>query len=89
MCPSTDTTFDLKTGAIKDWYPTNPVLRFLTRPVRELQTYPVKMDSDYIYVDLRRRIGGEAAEIIFGGAIQAGKTATNVDVEEVSSAKPG
>ena len=29
-CPSTKTTFDLKTGEIKAWYPDNPVLRALT-----------------------------------------------------------
>eukprot|EP00246_Nothoceros_aenigmaticus_P007351 TRINITY_DN2107_c0_g1_i1.p1 TRINITY_DN2107_c0_g1~~TRINITY_DN2107_c0_g1_i1.p1 ORF type:complete len:319 (+),score=41.84 TRINITY_DN2107_c0_g1_i1:58-957(+) len=83
VCPSTETTFDLKTGAIKDWYPTNAVLRFLTRPVRDLETYPVKSDSDYIYIDMKKGISGQSAEIIFGEATQVGKTATNVDVEEI------
>ena len=29
-CPTTKSKFDLKTGAIKEWYPENPVLKALT-----------------------------------------------------------
>ncbi|KAI3768119.1 hypothetical protein L2E82_18551 [Cichorium intybus] len=29
MCPSTDSTFDLRNGSIKEWFPKNPVLRVL------------------------------------------------------------
>ncbi|KAJ7554217.1 hypothetical protein O6H91_06G131200 [Diphasiastrum complanatum] len=83
VCPSTDSTFDLKTGEIKEWYPTNPVLRFLTKPVRELDVYPVKVDSGFISIDMKQKSSGESAEIVFGGRIEAGKTAKNVDVDEV------
>ncbi|CAI9267172.1 unnamed protein product [Lactuca saligna] len=30
VCPATDSTFDLRNGSIKDWFPKNPVLRVLT-----------------------------------------------------------
>ena len=63
--------------------PTNPVLRVLTPSLRDLVTYPVKIEDDAIYINVRG--GGDMAEIVFGGAAagQAGKTATNVDVDEV------
>lgn len=83
VCPSTDTTFDLKTGAVRDWMPSNPVLKFLTPPLRDLLTYPVKIEGDSIYINVKGRKTGESAEIVFGGITQAGKTATNVDVDEV------
>jgi nitrite reductase/ring-hydroxylating ferredoxin subunit len=83
VCPSTETTFDLKTGEIKDWYPTNPILAFLTKPTRILTVYPVKTDGEYVYINTRRGQTGETAEIVFGGAIQAGKTADDVSVDEV------
>jgi nitrite reductase/ring-hydroxylating ferredoxin subunit len=83
VCPSTDTTFDLKTGEIKDWYPTNPILAFLTRPTRILTVYPVKTDGEYVFINTRKGQTGESAEIVFGGQTQAGKTATDVSVDEV------
>lgn len=30
ICPSTKSTFDIKTGEIREWYPDNPVLRAIT-----------------------------------------------------------
>lgn len=85
VCPTTDSTFDLRTGTIKEWYPKNPVLRVLTPPLRSLFVYPVKIDGENIYI----RTGGEAksggaAEIVFSGRAQPGFTATDVNVEEVS-----
>ncbi|KAL2649651.1 hypothetical protein R1flu_017779 [Riccia fluitans] len=82
VCPSTESKFDLKTGEIKDWYPTNPILAFLTKPTRIMDVYPVKVDSDYVYINMRRAGSGQSAEIVFGGQTQAGKTATDVNVEE-------
>ncbi|KAH7681386.1 Chlorophyll a-b binding protein [Dioscorea alata] len=84
VCPTTDSTFDLRTGTIKEWYPKNPVLRVLTPPLRSLFVYPVKIDGENIYI----RTGGEAksggaAEIVFSGRAQPGFTATDVNVEEV------
>ncbi|KAH7388521.1 hypothetical protein KP509_16G079700 [Ceratopteris richardii] len=81
VCPSTDSTFDLKTGEIKEWFPSNPVLRVLTPPLRKLVTYPVKVDPEYIYINMVS--SGDAAEIVFGGQTQAGKSASSVEVEEV------
>lgn len=84
VCPSTDSTFDLKTGEIREWFPTNPVLRLLTPPLRKLITYPVKVDSDFIYISTQTSSSsGDSAEIVFGGQVQAGKAAPNVEVDEV------
>jgi hypothetical protein len=68
---------------VKEWMPNNPVLRFLTPPLRDLLTYPVKMDSEYIYINVQGIKSGNSAEIVFGGATQAGKTASDVSVDEV------
>jgi len=84
ICPSTESTYDLKTGKMVEWMPTNPILRVLTPSLRDLVTYPVKVEDDSIYINVRS--GGDLAEIVFGGAStagQAGKTATNIDVDEV------
>ncbi|MCO5609108.1 hypothetical protein L7F22_063330 [Adiantum nelumboides] len=83
VCPSTDSTFDLKTGEIRDWFPSNPVLRLLTPPLRKLTTYPVKVDSEYIYITTQSLSSGDSAEIVFGGQVQAGRSASNVEVDEV------
>ncbi|XP_073002769.1 uncharacterized protein [Typha latifolia] len=82
ICPTTDSTFDLRTGAIKDWYPKNPVLRFLTPVLRTLFVYPVKTDDENLYISMR---GGTraSAEIVFSGRAQPGVTASDVNVEEV------
>lgn len=84
MCPSTDSTFDLRTGEIKEWYPKNPVLRVLTPALRKLFVYPVKFDEENIYISIRNTGKAEAAaEIVFSGKAQPGLTATNVNVDEV------
>ncbi|KAK9111117.1 hypothetical protein Scep_018636 [Stephania cephalantha] len=86
VCPTTDSTFDLKTGDIKDWYPKNPVLRVLTPPLRKLFTYPVKIEDENIYISLGGATvssGGGSAEIVFSGKAQPGFTATDVNVDEV------
>ncbi|GLJ31058.1 hypothetical protein SUGI_0621590 [Cryptomeria japonica] len=84
VCPTTDSTFSLKTGDIVEWYPKNPVLRFLTPPLRKLFIYPTKVESDYIYINMGpTNDGAESAEIVFSGKTQAGLTATDVNVEEV------
>ncbi len=73
----------MNTGKVKEWMPNNPVLRFLTPPLRDLLTYPVKKDSEYIYINVQGIKSGNSAEIVFGGATQAGKTASDVSVDEV------
>ncbi|KAG2375572.1 hypothetical protein LR48_Vigan442s010800 [Vigna angularis] len=83
VCPSTDSTFDLRTGDIKEWYPKNPVLRVLTPALRKLFTYPVKSDEQNIYISLRGGKTDASAEIVFSGKAQPGVTATDVNVEEV------
>ncbi|KFK41583.1 hypothetical protein AALP_AA2G147700 [Arabis alpina] len=84
VCPSTDSTFDLRTGEIKEWYPKNFVLRVLTPALRKLFVYPVKYDEENIYISIRGNGKTEAAaEIVFSGKAQPGLTATNVNVDEV------
>lgn len=85
VCPTTDSTFDLRTGEIKEWYPNNPVLRVLTPPLRSLFVYPVKTDDQNIYISIGS--GGAqtvaSTEIVFSGKAQPGQSATDVMVEEV------
>ncbi|KAL6327494.1 hypothetical protein AAG906_021569 [Vitis piasezkii] len=84
VCPTTDSTFDLQTGEIKDWYPKNPVLRVLTPALRALFIYPVKTDDKNIYIRMSGGVSSDAsAEIVFSGKAQPGLTATDVNVEEV------
>ncbi|TKY71064.1 oxidoreductase protein [Spatholobus suberectus] len=84
VCPTTDSTFDLQTGEIKEWYPKNPVLRVLTPALRKLFIYPVKTDEQNIYISMRGGVKSDAsAEIVFSGKAQPGVTATDVNVEEV------
>ncbi|KAL5982868.1 hypothetical protein ACLOJK_016946 [Asimina triloba] len=84
VCPSTDSTFDLRTGAVKEWYPKNPVLRALTPPLRAMFVYPVKTDAENIYISIGGGIKpGSSAEIVFSGKAQPGVTASDVNVDEV------
>ncbi|CAI9754283.1 unnamed protein product [Fraxinus pennsylvanica] len=84
VCPTTDSTFDLRTGAIKDWYPNNPVLRVLTPPLRNLFIYPVKTDGENIYISITRGAQSDAsAEKQKSPFRVGGLTATDVNVDEV------
>lgn len=85
VCPTTDSTFDLRTGEIKEWYPKNPVLRVLTPALRKLFTFPVKTDDENIFINLRGAgvSPNASTEIVFSGKAQPGVTATDVNVEEV------
>ncbi|GAB2232397.1 hypothetical protein Drorol1_Dr00011429 [Drosera rotundifolia] len=84
VCPSTDSTFDLRTGAIKEWYPKNPVLRALTPATRPMFIYPVKTDGENIFINMGTAAKSNvSAEIVFSGKAQPGVTATDVNVDEV------
>ncbi|XP_019423614.1 PREDICTED: uncharacterized protein LOC109332915 [Lupinus angustifolius] len=84
VCPTTDSTFDLRTGDIKEWYPKNPVLRVLTPALRKLFVFPVKTDEQNIYISVQGGVTSDAsAEIVFSGKAQPGVTASNVNVDEV------
>ena len=88
VCPSTNSTYDLKTGQVKDWYPKNPVLRALTKSLRDMEVYPVKIVDYQICVDIGAQSESQSedgAELVFGGSINVGRTATDVAVDEVSS----
>ncbi|KAF9589147.1 hypothetical protein IFM89_019463 [Coptis chinensis] len=80
----TDSTYDLRTGEVKDWYPKNVVLRVLTPSLRPLFVYSVKLDADNIYISLEDGVPyGASAEIVFSGKAQPGATASDVNVDEV------
>ncbi|XP_030522493.1 uncharacterized protein LOC115735412 [Rhodamnia argentea] len=84
VCPTTDSTFDLRSGAIKEWYPKNPVLRALTPALRKLFVYPVKTDEENIFINMKGTARSDAsAEIVFSGKAQPGVTAMDVNVDEV------
>ncbi|KAK4413426.1 hypothetical protein Salat_2755200 [Sesamum alatum] len=84
VCPTTDSTFDLRSGDIKEWYPKNPVLRALTPPLRTLFVYPVKTDGENIYISMSGSSQSDAStEIVFSGKAQPGVTASDVNVDEV------
>ncbi|XP_057793719.1 uncharacterized protein LOC131010286 [Salvia miltiorrhiza] len=84
ICPTTDSTFSLETGEIKEWYPKNPVLRALTPPLRGLFIYPVKTDDNNIYINMRGSTPSDAStEIVFSGKAQPGFTSVDVNVDEV------
>ncbi|KAJ8531005.1 hypothetical protein K7X08_025736 [Anisodus acutangulus] len=83
VCPTTDSTFYLQNGAIKEWYPNNPVLRVLTPALRNLFVYPVKTDDENIYISMRGGKADASAEIVFSGKAQPGVTASDVNVDEV------
>ncbi|KAH9611973.1 hypothetical protein KSS87_007135 [Heliosperma pusillum] len=84
VCPTTDSTFDLRTGEVKEWYPNNPVLRVLTPSLRSLYVYPAKTDDQNIYISMGlSSLNDASAEIVFSGRAQPGFTSTDVNVEEV------
>ncbi|GAB2290347.1 hypothetical protein Dimus_024626 [Dionaea muscipula] len=84
VCPTTDSTFDLRTGATREWYPKNLVLRVLTPALRSLLVYPVKLDGQNIYISMGTAAKSDAsAEILFSGKAQPGVTASDVNVDEV------
>lgn len=84
VCPTTESTFDLRTGAVRDWYPNNPVLRALTPALSSLYVFPVKTDEENIYISIEGGAKSDAsAEIVFSGKAQPGLTATDVNIEEV------
>ncbi|KAK9134356.1 hypothetical protein Syun_013686 [Stephania yunnanensis] len=83
VCPTTDSTFDLKTGDIKDWYPKNPVLRVLTPPLRKLFTYPVKIEDENIYISLGGASVSSVIEIVFSACLCPGSTAQAISIEKV------
>eukprot|EP00245_Coleochaete_scutata_P004461 TRINITY_DN1709_c0_g1_i1.p1 TRINITY_DN1709_c0_g1~~TRINITY_DN1709_c0_g1_i1.p1 ORF type:complete len:301 (-),score=45.66 TRINITY_DN1709_c0_g1_i1:245-1147(-) len=82
VCPSTGSTYDIATGQIREWYPTNAVLRFLTRPVRDLIVYPVKIINGFIAISTKSS-GAGSAEIVFSSSTggNVGETADDIGVD--------
>ncbi|CAN0928096.1 hypothetical protein LINGRAHAP2_LOCUS36271 [Linum grandiflorum] len=84
VCPTTESTYDLRTGEVKEWYPKNPVLRVLTPSLRSLYVFPLKTDEENIYIGMTGGVQSDAsAEIVFSGTAQPGFTSSDVNIEEV------
>ena len=75
--------FDIKTGEVKSWYPDNWIMKTFTSPVRNLQTYDVKVEDGQVYVDFGQPVAPVATEVYLA-EVKVGQTASNVDVSEVS-----
>lgn len=56
ICPATGTTFSIADGSIKEWMPTNPVMRVLTpqSTCRKMDVFPVKLTQQAILVDVSK-----------------------------------
>lgn len=62
------------------------MLRALTPPLRTLFVYRVKVDEANIYISISGGVNSDAAaEIVFSGKAQPGLTASDVNIEEVTT----
>lgn len=62
------------------------MLRVLTPPLRTLFIFPVKTDEENIYISMGGApISDASTEIVFSGKAQPGFTATDVNVDEVTT----
>lgn len=72
VCSTTDISFDLRTGKIKEWFPNNFILIILT-------------DEKNIYISITRSFKSDVAtEIILNGKAQPDIATSNLNVEDVS-----
>lgn len=79
VCPSSGSTFYLKNGDLKEWFPgANPLMRILTPPLKNLTTYPVKMDAENIYINTYV----ECADAVLLGQVLAEKSLLGTFLEE-------
>lgn len=53
--------------------------------MRNLFVYPVKTDGENIFISMQGGISDASAEIVFSGKAQPGFTATDVNVDEVTT----
>ena len=86
VCPGTQSTFDLKTGEIKSWYPDNPVLRKLTpiETCRPMEVFPVLVRTDGIFVDIKNGSLGPN----FRAATTSGGSDTSLENNNVYAVEP-
>lgn len=91
-CPGTKSTFDLKTGEIKLWYPDNPVLRALTpiETCRPLETFPVRVDPAAGVISVDFEASNLAAAGMTGSSrpITTGGAATSLERNNVYGLEP-
>lgn len=85
-CPTTKTTFDLATGAIKAWYPDNPVLRALTpiETCRPMDVFPARLSADGKTVEVA---WGEAPSV-GGAAVTSGGADSSIERNNVYGIEP-
>lgn len=85
-CPGTQSTFDLKTGEIKSWFPDNPFLRRLTpiETCRPMEVFPVLVRGDGIFVDVKNGSLGPD----FRAATTSGGSDTSLENNNVYAVEP-
>jgi len=76
LCPSTDTEFNLKTGAVVNWMPNNSVLRLLTPACPPLDVFAVKVVGDDVLVRLAAGTGARTG--YFDGGAKSSFERNNV-----------
>ena len=83
-CPTTKSVFSIKTGEVLDWYPNNPVLRFLipTDSCRPLEIYPVRVLGDKVYVSFRKGTQGGVQTMVNKGGVNTSLEGNNVFYQE-------
>ena len=86
VCPGTQSTFDLRTGEIKSWYPDNAVLRRLTpiETCRPMEVFPVLVRPDGIFVDVKNGSLGPD----FRAATTSGGSDTSLENNNVYAVEP-
>eukprot|EP00898_Chlorokybus_atmophyticus_P000196 jgi/Chlat1/1177/Chrsp113S01641 len=90
VCPTTNSSFYISNGNVKDWYPGNFVLAKLT-PESKLLTFPVEIDSQNIYVKVS---GGNAvswaanANAMTSFKASFGGSDTSIDKNNVYAVEP-
>jgi nitrite reductase/ring-hydroxylating ferredoxin subunit len=96
-CPQTDTTFDLKSGEIRSWYPNNPVLRAITPTdtCRPMETFPVRISEaagpllgETVEVDFENSNLARAGVEVLSLALTSGGADSSVERNNVYGIEP-
>lgn len=83
VCPSTESVFDIKTGAVREFYPTNAVLRAITPTCRPMDTFPVTVANDVVYVKVPVSADGQGVR-----STTSGGSNTSVEQNNVYAVEP-
>ena len=84
ICPSTLSEFDLNTGEVRTWYPTNRVLSSITPQCRPMDVFQAQAAAGAIYVKLP--LG--AAEAAAARPSTAGGAGTSAEGDNIYGIEP-